>query len=120
MSDTNYDISKLFTERLIKLRKAKKLTQKEFAESIGCTQAKFCKWETGVNRPNFEGLRLIAKSLNTTTDYLLGLCEHENIEWEVLGFDPELINKIMMLQKSIPRLVCVMGDLENLVSEWNT
>lgn len=64
-----------FTDKLKALRKEKKLTQKEFAEMLGIKQNSYSDWETGKNEPNLENIIKIAKILNTSTDYLLGLTD---------------------------------------------
>jgi transcriptional regulator with XRE-family HTH domain len=62
-----------FTERLRALRELKGMNQKDFAELLDVQPSAYNKWEKGVNRPDYENLNRIAKLLNSTTDYLLGL-----------------------------------------------
>ena len=59
-------------ERLKLLRKAKKLTQKQMGELLGCTERHYQKIEYGhVNVPATTLIQL-ADFFGVTTDYLLG------------------------------------------------
>lgn len=53
------------------LRKAKGLTQEQFAEIIGVTQKSVSRWETGKNMPDISLLQVIAKELNVSVTELL-------------------------------------------------
>ncbi|MNW37005.1 HTH-type transcriptional regulator Xre [compost metagenome] len=59
-------------ERLVKLRKEKRLTQEELGEKVSSTKGTISNYENGHSTPPGETLVLIANTLNTTTDYLLG------------------------------------------------
>ena len=63
----------IFSERLKFLRKEKKLTQTELAKMLNTTQGTVGKWENNKLEPNFKKLILLAKYLDVSTDYLLGL-----------------------------------------------
>ena len=62
----------ILAERIRKLRKQRKLTQKEMAEIMGCTPNHYQKIEYGkVNIPTTT-LAFFADYFNVSTDYLLG------------------------------------------------
>ena len=63
----------IFSERLKFLRKEKKLTQTELAKMLNTTQGTVGKWENNKLEPNFKKLILLAKYLDVSTDYLLGV-----------------------------------------------
>ena len=63
----------VFSERLRDLRKEKGLTQKELGNKVNIGQGGYTHWETGKREPNFKKLILLAKYLDVSTDYLLGL-----------------------------------------------
>ena len=63
----------IFSERLRELRKEKGLTQKELANKVNMGQGGYTHWETGKREPNFKKLILLAKYLDVSTDYLLGV-----------------------------------------------
>ncbi len=56
--------------RIGTLRKAAKLTQKEFAERLNTTRSTVAMWETGKSQPRADKLAEIAKLLGCTIDQL--------------------------------------------------
>lgn len=62
----------IFSERLKRLRKEKKLTQKELAEQIGISQKSYSHWETGKNEPSLENLIKLVDLLEVSIDWLFG------------------------------------------------
>ena len=60
----------MFGEKLKTLRKAKKISQEEFAEMVGTHVNSVSKWENGVI-PRMSNIQKIAKVLDTTSEYLL-------------------------------------------------
>ena len=65
-----------FKERLKELRKDKKLTQKQLADLLGCTNQNINDWETGNSETSFDNLLMLADIFDVTTDYLLGKDEY--------------------------------------------
>ncbi len=65
----------LFSERLKKARKEKGFLQRELAEMLGISRVGYGYWETGTREPNFKKLILLAKYLEVSTDYLLGVTD---------------------------------------------
>lgn len=63
-------------ERISYVRDLRELKQKELAELIGVTKATMSKYENNINIPNADILGNIAKALNTSTDYLVGITNH--------------------------------------------
>ena len=63
----------LFAFRVKKLRKQRKLSQKELGEAIGLTAKSICTIESGTRTTTIEKLILLAKFFQVSTDYLLGL-----------------------------------------------
>lgn len=63
----------LFAFRVKKLRKARKLSQKELAEALGLTQTAISGIESGLRTTTIEKLILLAKFFEVSSDYLLGL-----------------------------------------------
>ena len=54
------------------LRKAKGLTQEQFAEIMGVSLQSISRWETGVSEPNIQIIAEIADYFETSIDYLVG------------------------------------------------
>src|ERR1700741_2724011 len=61
-----------FSERLRQAREYRGLTQGELAQKAGLQPSAVSHFETGVRKPSFDNLRLLADTLDVTTDYLLG------------------------------------------------
>lgn len=64
--------SAVFPERLRTAREYRGLTQGELAARSGLQPSAVSHFETGARKPSFDNLRLIADTLDVTTDYLLG------------------------------------------------
>ena len=65
-----------FDKRLSQLLKENNMTQKELAQKIGVSQAIVTYWVKGQRQPTAENIFEVAKALETTSDYLLGLAEY--------------------------------------------
>ena len=64
--------SAIFPERLRSAREYRGLAQSELAERAGLQPSAISHFETGARKPSFDNLRLLADTLDVTTDYLLG------------------------------------------------
>lgn len=62
-------------ERLIQLRKEKKLTQTQLAESIYVARQAVSSWERGETKPTQENLTSLSRVFGVSVDYLLGRAE---------------------------------------------
>lgn len=69
--------AELIGERIKKIRKSKKLTQKMLADKVGTSICVISKWETGERYMNSFNLINICESLKVSADYLLFGKEHE-------------------------------------------
>ena len=59
-------------DRIKELRKAKRLSQSDFAIILDVSQGAVTQWERGVRKPDVDMLQAIADYFGVTTDYLLG------------------------------------------------
>lgn len=59
-------------ERLKSARELRKLTQEELAKKVNVTKGTISNYENGHSTPSNEMLRLLADTLKTSTDFLLG------------------------------------------------
>lgn len=64
-----------FGEKLKELRLQSNLSRQELADMLQVNVRTISYWELGQRECNLEQLILLSKSLNVTTDYLLGLTE---------------------------------------------
>lgn len=58
-------------DRIQSLRKAKGISQEEFANRIGVSRQAVSKWESGQSMPDLEKIVLLSDFFGVTTDYLL-------------------------------------------------
>lgn len=65
----------LVGSRLRALREEHKLTQEELAREMGVAYQQVWRWETGKNDPSGDALARMARRLDVTVDYLLGLVD---------------------------------------------
>jgi len=80
---------------LKELRKQRKLTKKEVAESIGITERAYSTYEYGERDVSTETLSKLADFYNVTTDYLLGreTGEPETIDQLAAEFNMNALEK---------------------------
>lgn len=72
----NSDMNNKFAERLSEFLKEEKISQRQFANSIGVTAACVSYWRSGKKQPTAENLYLIAKTYNLSIDFLLGVRDY--------------------------------------------
>lgn len=61
--------------RILQRRKALKMSQEVLAGLAGIDQTQISKYELGKNEPGAEAIAAIARALDTTADWLLGLTD---------------------------------------------
>lgn len=64
-------------DRIQFLRKAKGISQEEFAEEVGVSRQAVSKWESGQSTPDLEKIIVMSDFFEVTTDYLLKGTEPE-------------------------------------------
>ncbi|RKV84923.1 MAG: XRE family transcriptional regulator [Streptococcus sp.] len=73
----------MIIERLKKLRKEGKLTQKDIATFLNISQPAYQQFESGKKKMNLETMEKLADYFNVSTDYLLGKTDFPDIDLEV-------------------------------------
>lgn len=68
-----------FSERLIYLRKERKISQKKIAEAIGMSEQAYQKYEYNKREPAYQKLIAIAEYFNVSIDYLVGRTENPEV-----------------------------------------
>ena len=63
----------LFATRLTAMRKEKNISQYEFAEMLGIARSTYSGYESEGKQPDVQMIGRIARMLDTTTDYLIGV-----------------------------------------------
>lgn len=61
-----------FGERLLTLRTERHITQQELADYMGLSRWSVLNYEQGKNKPDFDGLMLLADYFEVSLDYLTG------------------------------------------------
>lgn len=84
----------MFGRNLRDVRKARRLTQQELATLVGVSKTTISGWETGANLPASQTLILLAKTLHTSIDYLVGLTTPSTINTD--GLSESDIRKLQM------------------------
>lgn len=73
----------MIIERLKKLRKERKLTQKDIATFLNISQPAYQQFESGKKKMNLETMEKLADFFNVSTDYLLGKTDFPDLDLEV-------------------------------------
>ena len=71
----------MFSHRLKQLREDLGLTQDELAKQLNLTQSTIAYYESGRKMPTLENAIIIAKILNTSLDYLVGISNFQDYKW---------------------------------------
>ena len=66
---------KIFSDRLIELRKERGLSQATIARDLNVSLGIVCHWETNKSDPTAHNIVKLARYFNVTADYLLGLTD---------------------------------------------
>lgn len=124
-------------ERLVELRKSKKMTQKDLAKKIHISRDTYAQYEIGRRKPDYETLERIANFFDVTTDYLLGRTDDPSPadkssddltkQYPILAdIDPELLQRFAEVIKEDPYQSLFFDDIlsaskeerEQIVREW--
>lgn len=81
----------LFGERLVSVRKAKKISQDELAKRIGAHAPVIGRYERGEVKPSIEVATKIADTLEVSLDYLVG---HSD-----LMLENKVLDRVLDIQK---------------------
>ena len=82
-----------FKDRIKNLRFEKNMTQAQLASFAGKGEGAVRAWESGKAKPDVDTLIKLSEYFNCTTDYLLGLSEFKNSEYEEQM--TEMVNKVL-------------------------
>lgn len=88
----------LFSKRLKELRNDMKLTQKQFAEKIGFTQATLSAYENNPKSPSLDIIIDIANKCNVSLDWLCGLSDRKSSNNEIETYS-EIIDFFLKIKE---------------------
>ncbi|MFN1876070.1 helix-turn-helix domain-containing protein [Clostridioides difficile] len=83
-------------DRIANLRKELDINQKELATKVGITEASLSRYENNLREPKSEIIVRLAKALETSTDYLLGVNDNTKISKE----DKLIIENLSVSEKT--------------------
>ncbi|WP_131038711.1 helix-turn-helix domain-containing protein [Clostridioides difficile] len=118
-------------DRIATLRKELDINQKELATKVGITEASLSRYENNLREPKSEIIVRLAKALETSTDYLLGVNDNTKISKEdkliienlsVSEKTKKLLEKIYSLEKEDREAIEKMIDnayLKRFLKEEN-
>jgi transcriptional regulator with XRE-family HTH domain len=81
----------LFGERLLSIRKKKKVSQDELAKQIGVHAPVIGRYERNEVKPSIEVATNIANALGVSLDFLVGITD--------VDLDNDVLNQVMDIQK---------------------
>ena len=85
-----------FGSKLRQLRQEKGYTQQQLADKLGITKGSVSAYEPSAKYPSGDVLRKIAVTLNTSTDFLLGLSDERVFNLDFLTDDQiHIINSLI-------------------------
>lgn len=105
------DVKKYAGERMLAIRKERKLRQEDVANAVGITRASLSYYENGERTIGADVLFRICRFYNVSADYILGLKEEEP-EIDLI----KIMRKTGLSEKSLTNLL----NLENSMDTVNS
>lgn len=102
-------------DRIKHARRLAGLTQKELAEMLGVLPSMIGQYETGARKPKLDTVQKLARSLNVSTDYLLGESDqYSNLQKDVYDaiFGKKEIQGGQSLVNAVVGLIPILSDLD--------
>jgi len=90
------------SERIVFLRKQKKLTQEKVGELVNMSQRSVANWESGERLPSISTLIELSDKFNVSVDYLLGQTDNPEKTKRPAVQDGELAEKIIARIRVLP------------------
>ena len=98
-----------FAQRLLKLRKDKKLTQSQLGEMVGLHYQHIGRYERGVVQPTAAALQRLASALEVSVEYLVGGTSEQSAERQLEDLD--LLKQFQAAEKLSPEDKAVVKTL---------
>ena len=90
------------SERIVYLRKQRKLTQEKVGEMVNMSQRSVANWESGDRSPSLSTLIELSELFNVSLDYLLGKTDNpERIKQPAVQHG-ELVERIIARVRALP------------------
>lgn len=91
-----------FSQRITAIRKKLKLSQEKLGELAGVSQRTVAFWESGDRMPSNAVLTDLAKKLDVSVDYLLGLSDEPKRKEPAVMADDELLADVISRIQGLP------------------
>lgn len=89
-------------DRFRKLREENGYTHEELSELLGMSQKQIWRYENGKTDPSSETVTKIAKTLNTSADYLLGLTDDQSPYIRIDNLTPKEKDVLSAMRRGEP------------------
>ena len=105
----------IISERIFKILKEKKMTQKEFAEKVGIGNSTVSEWKKKKTNPSADKIMDICMTLDVTPEQLLtGKGIDEDLDADNCGIQISPIEQKQAQQKRLLAYVEALKQVENL------
>ena len=91
-----------FSQRIVSLRKQRKLTQEKLGELVNMSQRSVANWESGERLPSISTLIDLSEKLNVSVDYLLGVTDDPEIKKQPAAESDELLQDVISRIQALP------------------
>lgn len=92
-----------FSERIVSLRKQRKLTQEKLGELVNMSQRSVANWESGERSPSISTLIELSDKFNVSIDYMLGCSDvPERQKKQPDAQDDELLHEVISRIQALP------------------
>jgi transcriptional regulator with XRE-family HTH domain len=106
-----------FPERLVTLRKGRKLTQQSLADLVGVHVMQIHRYEAGASQPSLEVIKKLAVALSVTADALLFDTEERGPE-DDLKLQFEAVSRLSPDEKRVIRELIEGMLIKHEVKRW--
>ena len=105
-----------FAQRLVELRKEKKITQDGLAEALHVAKGTVSVWERGIRKPEFDTLESICDLFDVSLGYLLGeVDERGNAPTDEQGAKATLEDVAFALDNPVRRLAQLSDTSQRII-----
>lgn len=106
-----------FNEKLIELRKSKRLSQEELGHEIGVSRQTISKWESAQSYPDFQRLVLLSDYYGLTLDELVYDLDVQEVREKNLGAEQlnSIYNDVGFAKKAIKWWIIIVGAAVGIV-----
>jgi transcriptional regulator with XRE-family HTH domain len=100
-----------FNDRLMQLRKEKKLSREDLATKLGVSYSTIAKYESGTREPDLKTLEKISNIFDVSLDYLLGTSNLQKSKITVAGQEIELNDDEFKVFEELKKYPALFHDL---------